>query len=314
MANLITKFLRLKNDDEPRFCCIYIDKSGLSIALTDNRFSTGFITIDYLQYIPFEEAPTQELINFLLDQCVKEHNIKGVATSCILSRDLYRLILIDIPENVPKNELREATKWLIKDLIDFPMDNLASDVFLLPKFSQNDNNAYVCVAKKHMLKVRQQQIISSELALVEMSIIDLALAALTAQLPENQIHVLVSLLPSHSTLLLTMNHSLCLKHDIECTIDFSSENNQIKSLDTLPTQIGSFIKFFLAQLNQNYPVEIFVLPTGKYTEVIIDKIHSSLPYPVKQIDISKLFSFPPNTPQKDIDHCLVSLGGLWNKG
>ena len=314
MANLITQFLQSNNNDEPRFCCIYLDKSGLSIALTANRFNTAFLTIDYLQYIPFEEAPTQELINFLLDQCVKEHQLKGVSTSCILSRELYRLILIDLPENVPKNELREATKWMIKDLIDFPMDNLASDVFALPKLSQNDNKAYVCVAKKHMLKVRQQQIISSELALVEMSIIDLALTALTAQLPENQIHVLVSLLPSHSTLLLTMNNSLCLKHDIECTIDFSSENNQIQGLDTLPTQIKSFVGYFLAQLYQNYPVEIFVLPTGKYTEIIIDNIHSSLPYPVKKIDISKLFSLPQNTAQNEIDRCMVSLGGLLNKG
>jgi MSHA biogenesis protein MshI len=314
MANFLSKFKPSKNQSEPRFCSIYIDKSGLSIAVTPNRFDPDCLPIDYLQTIPFEETPTSELINYLLDQCIKDHQLKGVATSCILSRELYRLILVDIPENIPKAELREASKWLVKDLIDFPIDNLASDIFLLPKYTNNDHKAYVCVAKKHMLKVRQQQIITSELQLVEMSIVDLALTSLTSQLPENQVHVLVSLMPSHSTLLITMNNSLCLKHDIDFTINLSGEGTQIEGLETLPGQIESFVSYFLAQLNQSYPIEIILLPTGKYNDVIMDKIHNTLPYPVKKIDISQLFSFPENTQQQDIDRCIVTLGGLLDKG
>jgi hypothetical protein len=111
-----------------------------------------------------------------------------------------------------------------------------------------------------------------------------------------------------------MNDNLCLKNDIDFTLDLSSENNQMQGLDTLPSQIENFASYFLAQLNQNYPVDILMLPCGKYTDVIIDKIHNTLPYPIKKIDVNSLFMFPEHTEQTKVDHCLTALGGLINKG
>jgi MSHA biogenesis protein MshI len=312
MLGFLRKFKLIRDPHEYHFCCIYLDKQGLSIAVSNNQNSSNCLIIEYLNFIPFPENPTFEHINYLLDQYVKEHHLKDISTCCILDRELYRLILIDIPDNIPKGELREASKWLIKDLLDFPMDDLASDLFTLPKYAEHESKAYVCVTKKHMLKIRQQQIISAELNLKQMSILDLALTALTAHLTENTIYLLVSLLSSHSTLLLTMNGSLYLKHDLDNHIDFSNENRPLTDLDVLPKHIENFVNYFLAQLSQTFPVEILVLPTGHYTEIIVDEIQKSLSYPVKKIDINPLFSFPNNTSQKMIDDCFVSLGGLLN--
>lgn len=311
--SFLSKLKPSRSKDELRYCSVYINTTGLSIAVTSNRFNTDALPIEYVNYIPFEETPSSELINYLLDKCVEENDLKGIPTNCILSRELYRLILVDIPENIPQSELREASKWMVKDLIDFPTENLASDVFLLPKFNQNENHAYVCVAKKHMLKVRQQQIITSELYLQNMDIIDLALTALTSPFAQNQAHVIVSLSGSYSTLLMIMNGCLCLKHDIDFKVDLSSESNQIADISSLPQKVENFISYFLAQLTQNYSVNIFVQPVGKYTDLIIDSIHSNLPYPVAILTPSTLFTFPENTEPSTINDSIVALGGLLNK-
>ena len=206
--------------------------------------------------------------------------------------------------------MRNATKWLVRDLIDFPLDDLASDTFPLPSSSNTENKGYVCVAKKHMLKVKQQQIISAELSLKNMSIIDLSLAALTAQLPENQVHILVSLMPSHSTLLATMNSQLCLKYDIDLTLGLSDDGNQMQKLDTLPSLIENFASYFLAQLNQNYAVKILILPFGIYTDDMIDKIDNALPYNTERFNLNGLLILPQNTDPNEVEHCLAALGGL----
>jgi MSHA biogenesis protein MshI len=313
MANVFSNFISSKSK-KTRFCSIYIDNFGFCLAVTPNRLSTESMTIDSLQYFPFEQPPTAELISFLLNQAVKEYHLQSVRTHCILSRDMYRLILIDVPSSIPKEELREAAKWLIKDLIDFPIDNLVCDAFILPKLSQAEDKAYVSVARKDILQVRQQQIVASELCPVEMSIIDLALTALLSTTQENQVHVLVSLESSQATLLITMNHNLCLKHHIECSFDSRSEHIPLTELDELSKKTQSFIKYFLAQVNEEQPIEVIVLPVGIHTELIIDTMKKSLPYPVKKIDISRLFHFSQSTTQQDIDHCIVALGGLLNKG
>jgi len=312
-VSFLNKFKITRNENDSRCCCVYINTMGVSIATTSNRFNSGSLPIESLYYAPFKQKPTSELINYLLDQAVKELHLSNVLTTSILSRELYRLILVDFPNNIPKGEEQEASKWLVKDLIDFPVDNLVSDLFILPQFNNNDHKAYVCVAKQHMLKVRQQQIISSTLMLTDMSIIDIALTKLTAHYPENKVNLVVSIMPAHSTLLITMNGNLCLKHDIDCTLNFSSDDTQINNLDALPAQIERFATYFLAQLNGTIDLNIVVIPILSYTDTIVNTLQNTFPYPVSTLNIDGVFSFKENTDKQMINNSLVALGGLINK-
>ena len=76
MASFLSQFRLTRTKDEARYASVYINKQGLSIAVTPDRFEDR-LTVEYLQYIPFEENPTPELINYILGQYVKDNNLKG---------------------------------------------------------------------------------------------------------------------------------------------------------------------------------------------------------------------------------------------
>ncbi len=67
-----------------------------------------------------------------LQTAVREHGLVGSRCVWILPEGAYSLRLIDAPE-VPSDELREAARWIVKDLIDFEADSAAMDVLEMPQ-------------------------------------------------------------------------------------------------------------------------------------------------------------------------------------
>ena len=286
----------------------------MSVVYCESSLDYSPLPISLIEHFPFTDKPTFELVSSELDAIVRNNNLKSIPTFCVLSRELYRLILIDIPDNIPKNELSEASKWIIKDLIDFPIDDLASDVFLLPKIEDQHSKGYVCIAKKHMLKIRQQQIISAEMDLIDMTINDLTLTYLTKNSMENCLTVIVSLSTSHSSLLLCMNQQLCLKHNIDLTINSSNNSLDPTLLTQLPNEIEKLISYYMSTLSQKPSIQILLLPQQKITNIVEDTIQSALPYPIKVLDINELFMVPTSLSPNIIEHSLPALGSLLVQG
>lgn len=59
---------------------------------------------------------------------VKEHGLTGMPCAVVLPRGSYNLIQINRPD-IPEEELRDAVRWQIKDLLDFPAEEAVIDLF-----------------------------------------------------------------------------------------------------------------------------------------------------------------------------------------
>lgn len=88
----------------------------------------------------------------LLKSLVAELGLAGMPVNFVLHPALYQMLLLDCPD-VPADELRDALRWRIKELISEPLDQVVVDAFALPEdaYRGRSRMAYCAVlAKSHV--------------------------------------------------------------------------------------------------------------------------------------------------------------------
>ena len=85
-----------------------------------------------------------------LRQVVRDLDARGLPVVATLPNSAYSLVQLEAPELEPE-ELREAMRWRVKDLIDFPVEEAVIDVFGLPASRRPGapELVYAVVAKSH---------------------------------------------------------------------------------------------------------------------------------------------------------------------
>ena len=79
----------------------------------------------------------------------------------LMSGQDYKMLLVDTPE-VPAKELKQAVRWQIKDMLEFPAEQATIDVLEIPSLSNEKNfsSIYVVAAHntivKHRMEIFQQ--------------------------------------------------------------------------------------------------------------------------------------------------------------
>lgn len=111
-----------------------------------------------------------------LKSLVKNLGAAGMPCVLTLEQDAYSLLQIEKPP-VGADELRQAARWRIKDLIDYPVEDAVVDVFEIPGLESRGRAAsiYVAAARKSELQRRVELIQSAGLALEKISITEMAL-------------------------------------------------------------------------------------------------------------------------------------------
>ena len=66
-----------------------------------------------------------------LQQTAKELGLKRYQCATLLGADDYQIVVVDAP-NVPREELKAAIRWRVKDLIDAHIDDVTLDVLDIP--------------------------------------------------------------------------------------------------------------------------------------------------------------------------------------
>ncbi len=90
----------------------------------------------------------------------------------------YQLLQIDaptsLPDNTPREELREALRWRIKEMVDFPIEQAAIDVLDIPVQGARTPQLWVVVASHAVLQPRIQLFQDARTPLAAIDIPELA--------------------------------------------------------------------------------------------------------------------------------------------
>ena len=103
--------------------------------------------------------------------------------AAVLNPGEYQLLLLDAPE-VPDAELREAMRWQVRELIDYPVEEAVIDVFDAPTSPARAlRQLYAVVARRERIERLAQLVQAAGLELSAVDIPELALRNLGARLP-----------------------------------------------------------------------------------------------------------------------------------
>lgn len=111
-----------------------------------------------------------------LTRLCREFKLDRYRTTTLLAGDEYQMHQLDAP-NVSPEELKDAVRWRVKDLIDYPLEEATVDVLDIPvdrNAPARNHSIYAITARNHAIKTRIQPIVAAQIALEAVDIPELA--------------------------------------------------------------------------------------------------------------------------------------------
>ncbi|MFN3234312.1 MAG: hypothetical protein ACE365_02710 [Gammaproteobacteria bacterium] len=221
----------------------------------------------------------------------------------ILSADDYQLIPTDAP-NVPEEELSQAAPWVVKDLIDIPLEEAAIDCFLVPVRKGQPAKCEVVVARKDDLMQQAKSIETLGVDLTFVSIEELALVNLLNDKADKAIGLLFAT-PKQIGFLIAKES---LVHTVRYfNIGIQPSQYSDKSVNELIRALGETVDYYQMQFGGKIE-QIFYLPSFENLSMITEALSQELPISVEQLDIQE--SLGKEFGKKVMQHGLVVLGDM----
>jgi MSHA biogenesis protein MshI len=277
-----------------------------------------------LQVCEYHACADPSDLEQVLGFAVKANRLEGTRCVCLPRPDSYSLRQIDAPP-VRDDELREAARWSIKDLIDFRIEDALVEVFDVPQADANDRSkrVYVVAARRSLIDETVNLVRGAGLRLVAIDIIELALRNLSALLPQDQRGVaLMYLGPDISLLTINQGGSLYLSRNMDADLEVLSLTSMGPSEDHKPEDLEEAelmrdgllleaqrsLDYYEHQLGQDPVATFFIAPTETPLPELQTHLEQNLPVPVEALIIDPLFECTTALPKKTQARCLPAIG------
>lgn len=265
-------------------------------------------------------ATTFSLCEFLLNQDgqvpeeqfrqrIEDLGLTGCACNVVLPPQEYSLLLVEAP-NVPPEEMREAVRWRIKDLISTPLDQTLIDIFHLPKDSSRTGTPmlYVVATASETVMETIRLIEDANLTLQYIDVTELALRNLAESVADDQRGLaLVKLQQGRGSLSLLRQGSLYLSRQFELPYNGGLLDDLPE--DQLILELQRSLDYYERQMGQAPPPAIYLCGENITADKITDTIRNSLPASVDVLDMSSSLSFKADIDDSLLQLCATAIGG-----
>lgn len=166
---MLNRFFRKSHRD---IIGLLLDKQGIAMLHLSMQGKKPDVK-DY-QYFPIaQEDYPQEAFDDL-EKYVEKNKLKGASCCVVLPDDEYQILSVEAPP-VEIDEMREAVKWKVKDLINLSIDEVIVDVFLQEKkMSQGTVIANAVVVPKDIIQSIETYIQGTTLKLMAIDVREFA--------------------------------------------------------------------------------------------------------------------------------------------
>lgn len=240
----------------------------------------------------------------------------------------YQLMLADALQ-VQADEMRDAIRWRIKDLLDFNVDEAIIDLFEIPDQSRNQPpQVYVVAAPVARVRERIETVEQAGLRLETVDIEELALRNLTAMLEEDAQGVaLLWLTGEYGLILLTLGGNLYLSRRIEvsATALFTAsqqgdpENGEVapglaELIDQITLEIQRSLDYYDSHFSLPPVSCVMVAPVVPDLPFLASRLESGLAIPVRSLDLGRIFGEDALPEPECQARCLTAIGAALRAG
>ncbi len=229
-----------------------------------------------------------------LEKLVKELHADRYACSSLMAADEYQLLSVDAP-NVPREELKTAIRWRLKDMLDFHIDDATIDVLDIPadKNAAVRNHSMYAVAARN-LHIQQHQALFG-LAKIPLSVIDIPEMAQRniAQLlePEGRGLALLSFDVDGGLLTVTFGGELYLSRRIEvplAQLAQSDADQQSACYEKITLELQRSLDHFDRQHHAIAVAKLVLSPIGDAAAGLQQYLATNLYIPVETLSLASI--------------------------
>ena len=260
-----------------------LEFSHQGIALAQVRRRAG--QAPELLHCVYREAELPERAA-VLKALVDELGLSGLPANLVLHSADYRTFLLEAPE-VPADELRDAMRWRVKDMLGEPLDQVVLDCFALPAdaYRGRMRMAYCAVLGKAQMNQYAAWLRGSGLRLTSIDISEMAYRnlGLLAGAPDLNIAVL-RLRTTESMICIQKGADLYMARRIEQGLEHASGDYGAVTLE-----IQRSLDYFESQLGKGYINRLLLLPAKRDGAAALQALSAGLAVKLQALDLRQLF-------------------------
>jgi MSHA biogenesis protein MshI len=247
---------------------------------------------------------------------ISENNLSGFDCHVVLSTSQYQTFPVEKPQ-VEDAELADAVRWKVKDLLDYPVDDAAMDVFEFPKDALRGRPEQVSAvsAKKSHIQSLVNLVDGAGLNLLTIDVVDLALRNIATRLieTEKQTAALLYLRAGNGMIVLIKNNVLYFSRHFDFSLEALNDvEQQDNVIQHLALEVQRSFDYFDSQMAQVPPQQLYLIgPTPQLP--LANMLGGSISAQVKVFDMSVCFGEQHKTTQDDING-LVAMGSALKVG
>lgn len=233
----------------------------------------------------------------LLASIGKELRLARYDCSYLLTPDDYQISSVETP-NVPQEELKTAVRWLLKDMLDYHVDDATIDVLIVPvdkTAATRKAMMYAISARNELIAQRQAWFDDAQIPLSVIDIPELAqrnIANLIA--PDERGIALLSLDRLGSLLTISYKGELYLSRRLEINltqIDATDSEQKQFALDKVSLELQRTFDHIDRQYNFISLAKLVVTPLAAELAELAAYLAANLYIPVESLDLATLFDF-----------------------
>ncbi len=300
--------------------CLGIDSDGVALThLVRNGSEMPRLVV--CEHRPLEDSAG---LSRAVAGAVRDHGLAGATCIGVLAPEQYSLRLVDAPD-VEREELGDAARWLINDLVDFSVEDAAVDFFEIPEQQSRGrvNRIYVVAAQAQVVQRMVDVTRDAGLKLAAIDITELALRNVSALVPEDaQGLALMHFGREAGWIVMTQQGDLYLTRKLEAGFellaasppgDFDDDAGlqlarDTQTFDLLLLEVQRSLDYYESQLGQSPPANLLIAPLEGAIPELLPFLQANLSLNVRTLDLNDVVACSQPVSDFAQARCLPLIG------
>ncbi len=190
------------------------------------------------------EVPAADSRSEQIGAILQELDCRRTPLTVVLGRCDYALLQIEPPE-LPAEELDEALRWRIRDMVDFPVDDAVIDHFDLPPSQRAGSPRLSCVVAAPPQRLHEIANAAGGADLRAIDIPEMALRDLVMHALDDRPHAWLYLAPRAALIEIVSGDRIWLSRQIELTAGlFQGGDPAVQDMDELLLEVQRSLDYF----------------------------------------------------------------------
>lgn len=257
-----------------------------------------------------EFIPTESGVNGadLLRGRLAKLGLQKVPCNIVMGTGSYQMLLGEAPK-VPQEELAEALRWRVKDLIQFPIADAVLDAFLLPEDSARGTSrmAYAVVAQRNNIVQLIAQAKEAQLNLQSIDIAELALRNLAQACCDTKRGIaLVKLAQGGGSLQIIRDGNVYLSRQF--SLAYNAGLLDDLPGDALVLELQRSLDYFERQMRQTPPSHVYLCGENVTADKLTPEIRNSMVVKIELFNVEAGMQFGSSVQEHSLSLSLLALG------